>query len=69
MVRQQTGGSNGTRPRGIASVIDSDFYSERARRLRDDAVAGGVRGFVYRTITRLCDTSAGRAPARPQCSW
>jgi hypothetical protein len=68
MERQQTG-ITGTRPRVIASVIDSDFYSERARHLRDDAVAGGVRDFVYRTITRFCETSAGRAPARPECSW
>lgn len=69
MARQQTERPTGTRPREIASVIDSDFYSERARRLRDDAVAGGVRDFVYRTITRFCEMSAGRFPARPGCSW
>jgi hypothetical protein len=69
MARQQTEGITGTRPRGIASVIDSDFYSERARRLRDDAVAGGVPDFVYRTITRFCGMSAGRAAARPEYSW
>jgi hypothetical protein len=69
MVRQQTGEITGIRPRVIASVIDSDFYRERARRLRDDAVAGGGREFVYRTITRFCGTSAGHAPARPEYSW
>ena len=68
MERQQAEVPAGTRPREIASVIDSDFYSERARRLRDDAVAGGVRDFVYRTIIRFCGTSAGRGAARPEYS-
>ena len=68
MARQQTEGPAWTRPREIASVIDYDFYRERARRLRDDAVAGGVRDFVYRTITRFYGTSAGGAPAKPEYS-
>jgi hypothetical protein len=66
MARQQTEGPTWTRPREIASVIDSDFYRERARRLRDEAMAGDGRGFVYRTFSRFCGTSTGRAPARPE---
>ena len=68
MARQPRHGSNWTGPSEVASVIDYDFYRERARRLRDDAVAGGVRDFVYRTITRFYGASSGRAPARPEYS-
>lgn len=66
MGRQQTEGSTWTRPREIASVIDYDFYCDRARRLRDEAMAGGGRDFVYRTISRFCGTSASGAPAAPE---
>lgn len=69
MARQQTEGRTWTRPREIVSVIDYDFYHERARRLRDEAMAGGGRDFVYRAISRFCGTSTGRAAARPEYSW
>jgi hypothetical protein len=68
MARKPTAGSTWTRPREIASVIDYDFYRERVRRLRDEAMAGGGRDFVYRTISRFCGTSTSRAPARPEYS-
>ncbi|MDX1487065.1 MAG: hypothetical protein R3268_02615 [Acidiferrobacterales bacterium] len=68
MAHQPTAGPTWTRPREIASVIDYDFYRERARRLREEAVAGGVRDFVYRTISRFCETPSSRAPAEPECS-
>jgi hypothetical protein len=68
MTRQQTDGLAWTGPREIASVIDYEFYRERARRLREQAVAGGVRDFVYRTITRFCGTPGSRLPVRPQYS-
>ncbi len=66
MARRPRHGSNWTGPREIASVIDYDFYCDRARRLRDEAMAGGGRDFVYRAITRFCGTSASCAPARPE---
>lgn len=68
MARRQTDGPSWTGPSEIASVIDYDFYRERARRRREDAVAGGVRDFVYCTITRLCGLPASRLAVRPECS-
>ena len=50
----------------IASVIDQGFYDERARRLRTEPLVGGVRDFVYRTMTQLTARPAGCFPLRPR---
>lgn len=68
MARQQSDRPSWTGPSEIASVIDYDFYRERARRRREDAVAGGVRDFVYCTITRFCGPPASHLPVRLEYS-
>ena len=37
--------------RTVHSVIDYEFYQNRARRLREDARPGSIGDFVYRTVT------------------
>ncbi len=69
MKRQQTHGPTAATTGEIASVIDHDFYCERARRLRAEALAGGVRDFVYRTVTRFTARPASRLPLRPRYSY
>ena len=61
MKRQQTA------PTGeIASVIDYEFYRERGRRPRAQALAGEMGDFVYRAMTHLSAGSASFLPLRPR---
>lgn len=68
MKRQQTHGPIAATIGEMASVIDHDFYCERAWRLRAEALAGGMRNFGYRTGTRFTARPASRLPLRPRYS-
>lgn len=61
MKRQQTATTG-----EIASVIDHDFYYERARRLRAEPLVGDMRGFVYRAVAQLTARPASCLPLRPR---
>jgi len=50
----------------IASVIDHDFYGERARRLRVEPLLGDVRGFAYRMLTQLTAGPGSGLALRPR---
>ena len=61
MKRQQTAATG-----EIASVIHYEFYRERGRRPRAQALAGEMGDFVYRTMTHLGAGSASFLPLRPR---
>jgi hypothetical protein len=61
---KQRYGPTGATTGEIASVIDHDFYDERARRLRVQPLLGDVRGFVYRTVSELAPRPASGLPLR-----
>jgi hypothetical protein len=65
---KQRYGPSGATSGEIASIIDHDFYDERARRLRVQPLIGDMRGFVHRTVVTVTQLAARPAIGLPRRS-